>query len=317
MINIYKQIFKEIEKNDKIIITTHVRADGDCVGSAIGLKEIIKSMYKDKSVKVSFENMKFLSFLGSPDKIEEDEFKDALIISVDNASLKRSNDSRITLSNKIIKIDHHPNKEPFGYINLVDENRCACAEIIFDFLSNIKNPSISVDGLEALCTGILTDSGRLSYSHVDSRTFMTIGKMIDMGIDYQKIVNHLDETSKEELRFKGYVLSNFEETENGVLYIKITKEMRDKYNVSYDEASNMVSELSGVKESPIWVLFNEAHENEIRCRVRSNGIKINETCEKFGGGGHENASGIVVDSFEKCDEILNALDELLKKTFNV
>ena len=135
--NIYRQIYKEIKKNNKIIIVTHLRADGDCIGSAIGLREIIKNTFKDKDVKASYEYVGYLSYLGKCDEIEDKEFDEALIISVDNANITRANDKRILGHTNVIKIDHHPNHEPFGYINFVEEEKSSCAEMIFDFFMNI------------------------------------------------------------------------------------------------------------------------------------------------------------------------------------
>ena len=318
MKKIYKEIYKEIKKNDKIIITTHIRADGDCVGSAIGLKEIIKSMFKNKDVKALYENLNYLPHLPKSDKCEDQEFENALIISVDNASLKRANDPRVVNVNKdrIIKIDHHPNNEPFGYINFVEDEKSACAEMIFDLFLSFPNSAISQIGIEALYTGILTDTGRFKYPSVTGDTMKKVGFMYDLGLDALKIINILDEVTIEELKFKGYVLEHFDVTENGVIYIKINEESRSAFNIEYDEASNMVNELANVKGYPIWILINEYKADEIRCRVRSIGVSINDIAEKFGGGGHKNASGIVVKDYDTVDKILSALDERAKEYKN-
>ena len=311
--NIYKQIYNEIKKSDKILITTHLRADGDCVGSAIGLREILKSTFPEKSVKALYENLSYLDYLGKSDTAEDIEFQESLVISVDNASKSRANDMRLKDAPRIIKIDHHPNNEPFGYINFVEEEKCACAEMIFDFFLNFPKASISKLGIEALFTGIVTDSGRFKYSGVTGDTMKKVGMMYDCGLDAQRILNKLDEVSLDEVRFKGYVEQNIKSTPNGVLYIKITPEVRDEYNVEYDEASNMVNALGNIEGHPIWILINEYKSDEIRCRVRSIGIAINEVAQRFGGGGHANASGIVVKDYETVDAILSALDDLLKK----
>lgn len=308
--NIYKAIWKKIKENNKIIITSHIRADGDCVGCAIGLREIIKATYPQKDVRALYENLDYLDYLGKSDKAEDSEFPASLIISVDNSNIGRANDIRAKNGKEIIKIDHHPNTEPFGNeINFVDENKCACAEMIFDLYLMNRRAVISILGLEALFTGIVTDSGRFKYPGVTGATLEKVGMMYDMGLDGNKILNLLDEVTMEELRFKGFVLSNMETTEHGVLYIKIKPTDREKYNVAFDDASNMVNSMAGVKGSPIWVLFNEDKPDAIRCRVRSIGIPINDVCFKFGGGGHENAGGIVVKDYAGVDAILHDLDE--------
>ena len=314
--NKYKEIIKEIKKNNKILILTHIRADGDCVGSSIGLREIIKSTFKDKEVKALYENVHYLSYLGKSDKVTDEDFNDSLIISVDNASLKRCVDERGKNLKRVIKIDHHPNIEPFGYINVVEEEKCACAEMIIDFYKSLKGAKISKLGVEALYTGLVTDSGRFKFPGVTGDTLRKVGMLYDLGLDANKILNTLDETTLKEIRFKGYVLENLEMTENGVVFIKIKGEDRERFEIEFDDASNMVNSLGNIKGSPIWVLFNEYNSDEIRCRVRSIDIPINDTAVKFGGGGHANASGIVVKSWEVVDNILKDLDEKLKNFKN-
>ena len=310
--NIYKQIWKKIKQYDSIIITTHLRADGDCVGSGIGLREIIKASFPNKKVKCIHENLDYLDYLGKGDEATDEEFKESLIISVDCGNVSRAVDPRLTTGLELIKIDHHPNIEPFGTeINFVQEEKCACAEMIFDLYLMNKGASITKLGIEALYTGIITDSGRFKYPGVDGNTMKKVGIMYDLGLDGNRILNLLDRTTLEELRFKGYVLSHLEKTKHGVIYIKITPETREEYNVSYDDASNMVNSMSGVEGSPIWILINEYKPDEIRCRVRSINIAINDVAQEFGGGGHANASGIVVHDYETVDKILEALDKKL------
>ncbi len=312
MSNIYKEIYKEIKKADKILITTHIRADGDCVGSAIGLREMIKMTFPGKSVKALHENCDYLEFLGKGETATDDEFKDSLVISVDNASLKRANDKRLETASRIIKIDHHPNNEPFGFINLVEEEKCACAEMIFDLFLNCKF-KLNKLGIEALFTGIVTDSGRFKYSAVTGETLKKVGIMYDCGLDAETILNRLDEVSIEEIKFKGWVYENVHSTEHGVLYVKIKPEDRTRFNVEYDEASNMVNALGNIEGHPIWILINEYKADEIRCRVRSIGIAINGVAQEYGGGGHANASGIVVHDYDTVYKILESLDKLLIK----
>lgn len=310
--NIYKQIWKKIKQYDSIIITTHLRADGDCVGSGIGLREIIKASFPNKKVKCIHENLDYLDYLGKGDEATDEEFKESLIISVDCGNVSRAVDERLTTGLELIKIDHHPNIEPFGTeINFVQEEKCACAEMIFDLYLMNKGASITKLGIEALYTGIITDSGRFKYPGVDGNTMKKVGIMYDLGLDGNRILNLLDRTTLEELRFKGYVLSHLEKTKHGVIYIKITPETREEYNVSYDDASNMVNSMSGVEGSPIWILINEYKPDEIRCRVRSINVAINDVAQEFGGGGHANASGIVVHDYETVDKILEALDKKL------
>ncbi len=311
--SIYTEIWDKIKSYDSILVTSHLRADGDCVGCAIGLREMIKATFPLKKVKAIHENVKYLDFLGLADEATDLEFEESLVISVDCADRGRVCDKRVLTGKEIIKIDHHPNTDPFGTtINFVEEKRSSCAEMIVDVMLE-NDAKITPLGIEALFTGMVTDSGNFKYPGVNWETMYKVSLLYRMGLDAQKIYEELGKTTLEEMNFKGYVLQNVKKTPNGVLYIKISPEIRERFNVSYDEASNLVNSLSGVVGSYIWVLFNQYAPNEIRSRVRSIKVPINDIAALYGGGGHENAAGIIVSDFDTVDEILNALDLRLKE----
>ena len=311
--SIYQEIWEKVKSYNSILVTSHLRADGDCVGSAIGLREIIKATFPEKNVKAIHENVGYLDFLGLSDEATDLEFEESLIISVDCADSGRTCDKRLLTGKEIIKIDHHPNHDPFGTtINFVEELRSSCAEMIVDIMLE-NDAKITPHGIEALFTGMVTDSGNFKYPGVNWETMYKVSLLYKMGLDAQKIYEELGKTTLEEMNFKGYVLQNVKRTPNGVLYVKITPEVRERFNVSYDEASNLVNSLSGVVGSYIWVLFNQYAPDEIRCRVRSIKVPINDIAASYGGGGHANAAGIIVSDYQAVDTILNDLDLRLKE----
>ncbi|MFW5865383.1 MAG: DHH family phosphoesterase, partial [Candidatus Izemoplasmataceae bacterium] len=267
---ILRQIHDKILEYKRIIITPHARPDGDCIGSALGLKDIIQTTYPDKEVYVVGEHTDYIRFLGDLDTIEDDLFKDALVIAVDTASEERIADQRYKTGDFLIKIDHHINVNSYGDIEYVDTSRPAAALIIIDLFNAFKNEyKMSSFGAKALFTGTLTDTGRFKYSGVDADTFRNVAMLYENGLDALSVYKELDTRTEASVRFKGYVLQNYKKTENGVAYIEITEELINDFGVTIEEASSNVNELSVFEDCPIWVLFAEYEEKIVRARIRS------------------------------------------------
>ncbi len=306
-----KDIFNRIKAYEKIIVLPHARPDGDCIGSAIGLREILKASFPEKEVYASGEISEFTSFIGSLDQIEDEVFKDALVIAVDTATKDRIADQRYDKGAYLIKIDHHLPVDNYGDLDYVDTKRPAAALIIMDFFQLFKAElSITEQGVQALYTGILTDTGRFKYEGVDGDTFRSVAMLYDQGLKPEKVYAHLDTKSEALVRFKGYVLLNYQKTPNGVAYIKITHELCDEYGVSIEEAASLVNELSVFEDCPVWALFAEYEEKIVRGRLRSKGPAVNEVANQFDGGGHPMASGVNLGTWDKVAVILESLDKL-------
>lgn len=308
------QIHDQIKTFETIIITPHARPDGDCMGTAFGLKDIIQSTYPDKNVYVTGEEAEYVKFLGRVDEIEDEIFKEALVIAVDTANKDRVADQRFKTGKFIIKMDHHILVDSYGDIEYVDTTRAAATLIILDLFYLFKDEyKMSPMGAQALYTGTLTDTGRFKYSNVDGDTFRRVAMLYDVGLETEPIYKHLDTKSEAMVRFKGYVLLNYKKTEDGVAYIELTEELINEYNLSIEEASRLVNELSVFEDCPIWVLFAEYEEKIVRARIRSKGPAINTVANQFDGGGHAMASGANLGTWDRAKELLVVLNETAKK----
>ena len=313
MENIYKEVLNKIKEFDTIIIHGHIRPDGDCIGSQYGLYYILKETYKDKKIYITGETSDYVAFIGAPTLVDESLFDGALSITVDTPVISRLSDTRIDKAKYVIKFDHHPAVEEFADMSVVLSNRPACAEIIYDFYEACKDElKITNEAALALYVGISTDTGRFKYASVDSHTFYVASKLTEIGVNLSYVDLNLSIETEQAMHLRGYCLSNFKKTKNGVAYLYLDKKIQDKYNVSYEEAANMVNTLSTIKGSPLWMLFIEK-EDSIRVRLRSRGPKVNELASRYEGGGHMLASGATVYSKEGMESILDDADLILKE----
>ena len=305
----FNQIKEAIEAFETIIILPHGRPDGDCVGTAFGLKDIITATYPNKTVYVSGEETDYLMFIGRMDTLDDEVFKDALVIAVDTGNKERLADQRYALGKKLIKIDHHINVNPYGDIEYVDTTAPAAAQIIVEFYAQFQDVfTLTPKGALALFTGMLTDTGRFKYPGVGARTFKAVALLFEHGLEPSPIYDHLDTKTEALVRFKGYVLLNYQKTPHGVAYIKITDALRQTHGVTIEEASSLVNELSVFEDCPIWVLLAEYEESIVRARIRSKGPTISEIANQFDGGGHALASGANLGTWENAEKLLAALD---------
>jgi phosphoesterase RecJ-like protein len=298
-----QRILNKIKSYNTIIIHGHKRPDGDCYGAQFGLKNIIASSFPTKKVYVVGERSDFVDFVGKVDTITDDVYEGALSIVVDTAVKDRISDSRYTLGKEVIKIDHHIPVDNYGDLRWVDTSFPSCAQMITYFYYKFrKELTLTQVGAIALYTGIVTDTGRFRFRGVSKLTHQLAGLLIEKGVDVEYIDQNLSQESLEMIAMKGYVYSNFV-TANGFVYIKMTRDVIEKYNVTDEQAASNVGLIGGIEGYPVWALFME-YPNEIRIRLRSNGPTIDKLANQYGGGGHAKASGCKLDSWDQLDQFV-------------
>lgn len=303
-------ILNKIKEFDKIIIQGHGRPDGDCIGSQYGLYYLIKESFPNKTVIITGETSEYVSFIGRPTLCLDSDFEGALSICLDCGNSERLSDKRFTLAKYVIKIDHHPNVEPYGDYVYVDTTSPACAQIITEFYMKYKDElKMTKECATALYTGILTDTGRFKFDSVNSRTFFAAACLVDHGVDLAYIDNKLSVETLDTLKLKGWVLTNFKMSEHGFAYIVLKRETIEQFKVSDEDASNQVSTISTIEGCPVWALFIE-YPGEIRIRLRSRGPVINLLASEYEGGGHPKAAGAKLASWDDLDSFVKKADTL-------
>ncbi|MBO5773345.1 MAG: bifunctional oligoribonuclease/PAP phosphatase NrnA [Clostridia bacterium] len=309
------KILQKIKEYNKIIISRHIRPDGDCTGGTKGLMAILKATYPEKEIYLVNEDYaKYLAFLGGEDEQFEDEFyKDALVIVLDTASTDRISNKKYNLGKELIKIDHHIDLKPYGDISWVEDWRSSLCEMIVDFYVTFRHElKITKEAATCLYTGMVTDSGRFKHSTVTGNTMRLAGTLLDVGIDVDWLFANLKMEEYEQLVFKAYALGQVKRTENGVAYIYVDKVMQEKFGLSREEASMAISYAEDIKGSLIWVAFIDNPDGTIRVRLRSRFVTCNDIGESWRGGGHECACGATLYAKEEIDALLAQADAKLK-----
>ena len=311
-----KVIFEKIKAYDRIVIFRHKRPDGDAVGSTLGLRGILKLSFPQKEIIVNnCDYSDYVGFLGGEDPAMPDEFyAEALGIIIDTATSDRVSNPRYALCKEICKIDHHIPKESYGDYEWVEEHRSSSCEMIAAFYAAFKDElKIDVETATLIYAGMVTDSGRFRFRSVSGDTMRLAGMLLDEGVDTDHLYANLYMKEFHTLKFQAEVYKKMKISENGVAYLYVSRAMQEKFGLTFEEACASVSYMDSIKNSLIWIAFIEADDGNIRVRLRSRFVTINQIAEKYNGGGHDCASGATVKSRSEMRRLIADADARLKE----
>ena len=307
----FEKIIALIEKYDKIIIHRHQKPDGDALGSQLGLLGIIRDSYPEKQVYAVGDMTPRYAFMASApmDEIDDSTYEGALAIILDTSAKELISDSRYTSAAATARLDHHLFVEKIADEEVTDSSFESCCGLVAAMAME-AGLSVSAASAKALYTGMITDSGRFRYSSTTANTFRVAAFLIDKGFDTADIYRNLysDELFFIQLRAKFVLRINV--TPDRVGYIYTTKEEAAEYGAdSFTLSRGMVNVMSEVKGIDSWVNFTET-ESGVLCEIRSSLYNINPIAVKYGGGGHQMASGATLRDRDEAMSLLEDLNAL-------
>ncbi len=307
----FEAVLDCIKNYDTIIIHRHSRPDGDAMGSQIGMKNIILENFPDKTVYMVGDETKFFNFLpdSAMDEIDDSAYDGALAILLDFASPHLASDDRYTKAAKTARIDHHIYCETFTDVEVVDSSFESCCGMVTAFAVESGLKINSCAG-KALYTGMLTDSGRFRYDSTSSRTFRLASELINTGFDTNELYRELYSDNFDNKLLKAKFTLKIQFTKNNVAYIYTTRdEVKELGASEFSISRGMVATMADIKGVDIWVNFTESDEG-VLCELRSSRFNINPIAVKYGGGGHQKASGACVPDRDTAFAMLADLDIL-------
>ncbi|WP_409297253.1 DHH family phosphoesterase [Peribacillus sp. SCS-26] len=307
------EILKTIQEYETIILHRHVRPDPDAYGSQGGLAEILRVSYPDKAVYAVGQEEESLAFLAPLDAVPDEIYEGALIIVCDTANEARICDQRYKLGAKVIKIDHHPNEDPYGDLRWIDTAASSCSEMIYEFYLFGKDRGLTLPDSAArlLFAGIVGDTGRFLYPSTSEKTFQYASELVHYKFSRPELFNAMYDVPVSVVKLQGYVLQHFEILEEGAGKLVLRREQLEQFGVKVSDASQLVSSLGGIKDLKAWAFFIEEEDN-IRVRLRSIGPVINGVAKKYNGGGHPLASGASIHSWDEVDLVMQDLIQVCR-----
>lgn len=252
-----------------------------------------------------------LAFLAEMDEISDDLYNGALVIVTDTANAPRISDDRYRFGDKLIKIDHHPNDDPYGDLLWVNTQASSCSEMIADF-AFAENLTVTENAARLLYGGIVGDTGRFLYPATTSHTLQVAAKLLDFGFDATRLNREIDQISLDVAKLSGYLYQNLQIDENGAGYVFLDQAILNKYGIKDSDTAALVPLPGTIDAVLAWAIFVEQPEGYYRVRLRSKGPVINELAKRYHGGGHPLASGANAKDQAMCQDIYREIQVLCK-----
>ena len=311
----YKELLDYIKSYNNIIIYRHQRPDGDAVYSSFALATFLKSNFKDKNIQI-YGNDGY-DLLPYKNIVPEKEIKNSLAIILDTANTQRIDDGSYKLANKVIKIDHHPNIEEYGDLNIVDDKSSSTCQLVSEILfsQTFEEYKIYKEVCEYLYCGLLTDTLNFKTTNVSAKTFKIASILVEKGdLLPSELSNKVFNKTLEEFE-KISALRNYLITKDKVGYLLLNEKDLNDLNLSMDEAKNQIAEFGSIKDLNIWAIFVfDKNTNKYNGSLRSKrDYVINGIAQNYNGGGHKNACGVKGLSLQQVN---NLLDELINLSNN-
>ena len=310
----FEQVLKEIGRYDRIVIHRHQNPDGDALGSQIGLKHILRENYPEKEIYAVGDPAKRYSFMEDSvmDEISDEVYEGALAIVLDTSAKALISDTRYTLAERTICMDHHIYCEDIADVEVRDTSFESCCGLITAFAMEC-GLRLNLLAATSLYTGMVTDSGRFRYDSTSSNTFKLAAFLMEQPIDTNEIYRNLYADDFVHVRLRAQFVLKIQFTAHNVAYIYTTKEELAQYDVdTFTISRGMVGTMGDLKGVDIWVNFTET-EQGVLCELRSGRYNINPVAVKYGGGGHQKASGATVKDRETAMQMLRDLDRMMEE----
>lgn len=307
----FEAIHDLIKSYPRIIIHRHKNPDGDALGSQLGLKLILKENYPDKEIfAVGDMTPRYAFMLSEPfDIIEDTDYRGALAIVLDTSASALISDDRYKLADATARIDHHIFCEKITDHEVTDTSFESCCGMITAMAMECGF-KVSSDAAKALYTGMITDSGRFRYDSTTAQTFRLAAFLAERPFSTTEIYKNLyaDDLSMMQLRAK-YTLK-IQTTPERVAYIYTPRDEALGYGVdTFTLSRAMVGVMSDIRGIDTWVNFTET-DSGVLCEIRSNRYNVNPVATKYGGGGHQKASGATLKNKEEAMALLEDLKSL-------
>lgn len=327
MDNNYLELKEIIESAKKISIIQAENPDGDSLGSAIALEQILTNLGKEVELFCPVDIPKYLRYFNGWDRVSDNLWKSDLYIIVDTTSstllskiLENPLYKNLLEKNKVVVIDHHTDATPdlpFEY-SLLLENRSSCSEVIFELC---KKSGWQVNKLasSSLMGAILSDTLGFTTQNVSKETFITASELTSLGAKVSSIEESRREFMKkapEILEYKGDLIKRIEYFLNGKLaLIHIPWDEIRQYSDKYNPSVLVIDEMRLVEGVEVCVAVKTYPDGKVTGKVRTNLPIAADIAGYFGGGGHAYASGFRV--YDNYDQIIKELLDATEKALEI
>ena len=292
-----------IKKNNDFLIITHTFPDGDALGSLTAFHGLVSSLGKYSRMVCNSDLPYQYRFLPGFEDIKRDHQtadifdRKYICIILDCADSHRTGIDMDRLKAKgsyVVNIDHHRSNNNFGDLNIVDSDKSATSEMLFEFMQQNFAGSLDYDIAIGIYVGILTDTGRFQYSNTTANVHRITGKLLEYGIQPSDVYGYIYESDPlGRFRLIRVVLDRVKYIEElSLVYSYVLEKDLTRLNIPFYSQDGIIELLRSAEAARVTVLVKQIGKASYKVSLRTSDSKIDlsRIAAGFGGGGHRTAS---------------------------
>lgn len=307
--------FRELQAARRVSVISHIRPDGDAVGSLIGLGLSLQTVGKDVQMILAEGLPAIYRHLDGSDQINSQIAGDCdMVVVVDCSDLNRIGDKLRVNEVPDINLDHHPTNTRYARYNLIDENAVATSEMLAEYLPQFNFP-ITNQVANALLFGMITDTLGFRTYNITPKALRLTANLMEAGGDLPRLYQRgLLQHSFEAARYWGAGLSSLQRR-GRMVWATLT--LDDKHAIGYPgrDDADLINMLSTIEETDVIIMFIEQENGYVKVSWRSKpGFDVSQVAQNFGGGGHIAAAGAVIKGILKViqEDVLTITQSMLE-----
>ncbi len=312
-----------LRASQTVAVLTHVRPDGDAIGSqlamVLALQKLGKTVvaYNEDGLPDTFAFLTGSEIITKPPA--QPRYFDVLL-ALDTAAKNRLGTAiqGVGAYKTLVNIDHHASNPGYGDLNYIEVQAPATGQIIYELLQDQKLPFFPAIA-DALFVAISTDTGSFRYQNTTAQTFEIAGKLVEAGVDLAAISNRVYESyPKRRILLLGRLLNDATFHANDrIATFSLTQETKQRLAIDPADIDGLIDVIRSIDTVVVAIFFEELPDQRVRISVRSKDPKIdaNRICSTWGGGGHQLAAGARIRGTleEVRTKVINHVsDEVLK-----
>ena len=295
---IIDRILEILRAHQTFCIVGHIRPDGDCIGSQLGLALALQNEGKKVTVwnqDAIPQKYKFLNADGRFQKPKAGESFDC-VIATDCASFERLGKATECVGDRkvFINIDHHESNTRYADVNWVSPREPSCGELIFRLLKVARWP-ITKPIADQLFTAISTDTGSFQYASTRPGSFHAAAELVTRGANLAKICDEVYQSYPvSRAKLLKHVYSKFRLADNDrIAWFWLKKKDFNRTGAESDDTEGLIDHIRAIEPVVVACVFEELEPELTRISLRSKSaaVNVNEIAAQFGGGGHPAAAG--------------------------
>ena len=295
---ILDRILEIIGQSHSICVAGHVRPDGDCIGSQLGLTLALRKQGKEVACWNEDPVPQKYAFL-DPDHLWEKPGGDRafdLLICTDCASFERLGAAAPAAAKhkRLINIDHHQSNTRYGEVNWISAREASTGELIFRLLRAAAWP-ITPAIADCLFTAVSTDTGSFQYSTTRPVTYHTAGELVKLGAHVETICHEVYQSfSLSRVRLLQHVYNHFRLAHNNqIAWLWLRKRDFARTGADRSDTEGLIDHIRAIEPVVVAIVFEEIEPEltRISLRSKSSSVDVNQIASQFGGGGHVAAAG--------------------------